>query len=65
MRIRQPVIIVDAFLSKMESMPKPSASNPVEKAEHFMTLRNIKEIFFKEIDEVSDEAGIDVDAYKQ
>ena len=51
-RYGNPVIIVDALLSKMEQMPKLSGSNPVKKAEHFMTL-------------VSDEAGVDMDAYKQ
>ena len=58
-RYGNPVII--ALLSKMEQTPKLSGSNPVKKAEHFMTL----DFPLKEIDEISDEAGVDTDAYKQ
>ena len=60
-RYGNPVIIVDALLSKMEQMPKISGSNPVIKAAHLMTL----DFLLKEIDEVSDEAGVDKDAFKQ
>ena len=60
-RYGNPVIIVDALISKMEQMPKITGANPVKKAEHFMTL----DFLLKEIDEVSDEPGVDKDAYKE
>ena len=37
-RYLSPVIIVDALLSKIESVPKPARFNLVKKAEHFMLL---------------------------
>ena len=60
-RYGNPVTIVDTLLSKMESNPKPSSTNLAKKAEHFMML----DFVLKEIDEVSNEAAIDKDAYHQ